>query len=393
MTINNLFSRNWQWNKFTDDTLAAVEARLFSHVRSRITSQFIPITMGRIYTVVAESSRSSSARIPVVLIHGFAGGVGFWAANIDAMAENRLLYCFDLLGFGRSSRPSFAEDPALIELQFVQSIENWRKEIGISKMILIGHSFGAFIAAAYTLVNPERVRHLVLVDPWGFTAKSDRNFSQNFPAWMKIVVRTVSLFYPLSALRLAGPYGVTLIKALRPDLAFRFPCIDSNDIYEYIYMCNAQNPSGEIAFTNMSFSFGWAKRPMLERQVILLNFIVTCRYCVESLLFFFLYDSTFIIIKACMIQKSKKYGIFSRIIDLPPSMSITFIFGSRSWIDSSIGVEVQSKRQNSYVDVQVINGAGHHIYADQTEVFNSALCDLFTKIDADEDIVTLSREQ
>lgn len=54
--------------------------------------------MGQIYTVTAETPTSSYARIPAVLIHGFAGGVALWAANIDDMAKKRMLHCFDLLG-------------------------------------------------------------------------------------------------------------------------------------------------------------------------------------------------------------------------------------------------------------------------------------------------------
>ncbi|VDO41016.1 unnamed protein product [Onchocerca flexuosa] len=316
--------------------------------------------MGQIYTVTAESPTSSCARIPAVLIHGFAAGVAFWAANIDDMAKKRILHCFDLLGFGRSSRPVFAKDPALAELQFVQSIENWRKRMGINKMILVGHSFGAFLAASFALEYPERVRHLVLVDPWGFpekpleiqeifhfipfpniSLKYSFNFNklQNYPVWIRIATRAMSFFYPLAALRWAGPYGISVVKTLRPDLSLRFQCADPNAIYEYFYQCNAQNPSGEIAFTNMSFSFGWAKRPMLKR-----------------------------------------------IIDLPSEVPMTFIYGSKSWIDSSSGIEVQNERRNAYVDVQIINGAGHHVYVDQKELFNNVLSDLFDKIDANEDM-------
>ncbi|EFO14946.2 hydrolase [Loa loa] len=332
--------KRWRWNQFTADALAAGESLLFSGIRAKITSQFVPVNMGQIYTVTAETPTSSYARIPAVLIHGFAGGVALWAANIDDMAKKRILHCFDLLGFGRSSRPVFAKDAALAELQFVQSIENWRKGMGISKMILVGHSFGAFLAAAFALEYPERVRHLVLVDPWGFPEKPlEISRQQNYPVWIKVAARAMSFFYPLTALRWAGPYGVSMIKAVRPDLSLRFRCADPNAIYEYFYHCNAQTPSGEIAFTNMSFSFGWAKRPMLKR-----------------------------------------------IIELPPEVPITFIYGSKSWIDSSSAVEVQNERRNAYVDVQVINGAGHHVYVDQKEVFNNVLSNLFDKIDADGDV-------
>lgn len=61
--------------------------------------------------------------------------------------------------------------------------------------------------------------------------------------------------------------GVSVIKAIRPDLSARFQCAEPNAIYEYFYQCNAQSPTGEIAFTDMSFSFGWAKRPMVKRLI------------------------------------------------------------------------------------------------------------------------------
>lgn len=77
---------------------------------------------------------------------------------------------------------------------------------------------------------------------------------------------------------------------------------------------------------------------------------------------------------------------------------MTLIYGSRSWVDHCPGAMIQQMRPTSYVDVQVpfctlemnnyasirslvllvlcfyilqiIQGAGHHVYADKREKFN-----------------------
>jgi pimeloyl-ACP methyl ester carboxylesterase len=73
-----------------------------------------------------------------------------------------------LIGFGRSSRPEeFSIDHLVRETQFVESIEAWRKEMKLEKMILLGHSFGGYISAAYVIRYPKNVKGLILSSPWG----------------------------------------------------------------------------------------------------------------------------------------------------------------------------------------------------------------------------------
>lgn len=74
-------------------------------------------------------------------------------------------------GFGRSSRPGFSSDAQEAERQLVQSVEEWRREMNLDSMIILGHSMGGFLAASYAIRYPDRVKHLILADPWGFPEK------------------------------------------------------------------------------------------------------------------------------------------------------------------------------------------------------------------------------
>lgn len=67
---------------------------------------------------------------------------------------------------------------------------------------------------------------------------------------------------------------------------------------------------------------------------------------------------------------------------------MTFICGSKSWIDSGSAYEIQSRRADSYVDVQIVHGAGHHVYADAVDSFNTLMRCISDMVDRDEDTAT-----
>nr|KAF6498726.1 abhydrolase domain containing 4, N-acyl phospholipase B [Molossus molossus] len=126
-----------------------------------------------------------------------------------------------------------------------------------------------------------------------------------------------------------------LVQRFRPDFKRKFADFFEDDtISEYIYHCNAQNPSGETAFKAMMESFGWARRPMLER--------------------------------IHLIRK-----------DVP----ITMIYGANTWIDTSTGKKVKLQRPDSYVRDMEIEGASHHVYADQPHIFNAMVEEICDSVD------------
>ncbi|KAI6225854.1 AB hydrolase-1 domain-containing protein [Aphelenchoides besseyi] len=328
-----------RWNQASMAKLIDAEKRLLGKVPAFVQSQFIKVRHynSSINTItVKKTSDEKPHPVPFVLIHGFAAGIAIWKKNLKDLVETRTVHAFDLMGFGRSSRPPFSTDPTLAELEFVQSIEDWRKAMNLERMILIGHSFGAYLASAYALEHPGRVRHLVLVDPWGFSERP-HGAQILIPIWMRAIGSVMSKFNPLAAVRAAGPLGPYLIQKLRADLGVRYSHDDPQAIYDYIYQCNAQAPSGEIAFRSLTRGFGWPRRPMVHRFA-----------------------------------------------GISQGLPVTFVLGSKSWVNSEPIFEIQNNRTACFV--KVVNGAGHHVYADQPEQFNRVINDVSEIVDKELDL-------
>lgn len=147
---------------------------------------------------------------PLVMVHGFGGGLGMFVKNFDPLCEKRTLYAFDLPGFGRSTRDVvFPTDSDQVEKAFVDCIEGWRKKMGLTRFVLLGHSFGAYLSTSYALKHPDKVRHLVLIDPWGFAPRTEQDIRQyqSYPWWIRAVGAAVNTGSPLAGLRVAGPLG------------------------------------------------------------------------------------------------------------------------------------------------------------------------------------------
>lgn len=107
----------------------------------------------KIWTI---SLNEETPKTPLLMLHGLGAGVAMWVMNLDTLASQRPVYAIDLLGFGRSSRPTFSNDAKVVEMQLVNSVEEWRREMNIENFILLGHSMGGYLATSYSLQYPER---------------------------------------------------------------------------------------------------------------------------------------------------------------------------------------------------------------------------------------------
>lgn len=98
---------------------------------------------------------------PVILIHGASGNLRDWTWKLGPeIAKNRRAIAMDRPGMGYSDRAEpNGGDPATQARALMAAA----REMGIVKPIIVGHSWGAAVALAWALADPENVKAIVSV--------------------------------------------------------------------------------------------------------------------------------------------------------------------------------------------------------------------------------------
>ena len=118
---------------------------------------------------------------PIIVIHGGPGmDSNSLAADFAPLEKNHRLVYYDQRGGGRSTLPA---DTKLLTIDHhVDDLEALRKQLGIDKVVLIGHSFGPAIAANYAMKYPEHVDRMIFIGP---IPPRKGKFFEEFGATMK----------------------------------------------------------------------------------------------------------------------------------------------------------------------------------------------------------------
>jgi pimeloyl-ACP methyl ester carboxylesterase len=111
-----------------------------------------------------EFSYLDSGEGPAILfIHGLTGSRRNWAHLIDALDTDHRVLAPDLFGHGASAKPM--GDYSLGA--HAATLRDLLDLLSISRVTLVGHSFGGGIAMEFCYLFPERVERLVLVSSGG----------------------------------------------------------------------------------------------------------------------------------------------------------------------------------------------------------------------------------
>ncbi|KAJ1920440.1 hypothetical protein H4219_001277 [Mycoemilia scoparia] len=335
--------------------------------QSRLDLSAVP-RIDRSITNEASGETDDSKMHNLVIAHGFGCGVGNFYRNYNSLskADGWRIFSIDWLGMGRSSRPHFypldeKDQEKRIEKTedfFVDSLEEWRKKMGLKKMTLLGHSLGAYFCAVYSLRYPERVEKLILVSPAGIPEpdkekmerirqgninipnppgkdgeahteqkKGTDSAEKTAPLSRRLFINTFVYLWdrncsPQSIVRTFGPLGSKIVG----KYVSRFSWLNSEDqadLAEYMYHITVMKGSGEYALNSLFMPGVFPYKPLIDR--------------VKGL-----------------------------------KMPTIFMYGTHDWMDYKGGQEACKKMSVPTKLFQVPN-AGHNIHLENPKEFDSII--------------------
>ena len=287
-------------------------------------------------TASSTTSPQQQSPPPLVLLHGYMNSSAYFYRNLYGLANFfPTVYSLDWLGTGLSSRPNFqqyvqdyitkksgkdkndnskektnkkkneVEDSTTIatstspsttatntrdiktlatEHFFVESLECWRKQNNISKMILCGHSMGGYISVAYCEKYPQYVEKLILLSPVGVPTATPQQiqrrtqFLNQYPYRFKLYMWFYTNGYtPGNILRMIPNNTLNIFNnSWGTNLVYQYvkrrlpTIIDDNErmaVTNYLYEINARlsGSAGEYCIHNILNPYVMAKYPLLHR--------------------------------------------------------------------------------------------------------------------------------
>jgi pimeloyl-ACP methyl ester carboxylesterase len=101
---------------------------------------------------------------PIILLHGSASNAITWAGDVETYTRDYTVYAVDILGEPGKSAPNRLPYEGAA---FDEWLEDVRTGLNLSKVTLVGLSFGGWVATRYALTYAQHVEAVVLLNPGG----------------------------------------------------------------------------------------------------------------------------------------------------------------------------------------------------------------------------------
>jgi pimeloyl-ACP methyl ester carboxylesterase len=289
--------------------------------------------------------RGEGEPLAVVILPGYDAGALFYFRSLAPLAALGCnVYGVDLLAHGMSSRPQFSgRSREEGEAFYTDALQAWAEAEGLSSYVLLGHSFGGYVAACWALAHPARVRRLVLVGSAGMEAKNRACLGPNGTPWglegpaLDAFNALWHVIQPQSVVRMAGPLGPRIAsdyiqKKFGPHSAGgHLSEGEAATLEAYCFHCLAGGGRGAVAHPppHHALFFGPG---------------AVC-YC----------------------------PLAGRLDNLPAPVS--FVYGLFAWMDWR-DAERTRHALSRPATLSLVENAGHHVYLENPEGFRDALAEL-----------------
>jgi pimeloyl-ACP methyl ester carboxylesterase len=158
---------------------------------------------------------------PIVLVHGSFTSSHLWQDVLPRLPKGHRVLVLDLLGHGRSDPPG---STSMTVAAHADRLAQLLDVMGVREAMLVGHGMGAAVAARVAHEHPDRIAHLMLVNPTLLAGQANE-------AVLNRRVRRVAALVPLWR-RLAPSWlASALHAALLPCFAHRDAGARSLDVY------------------------------------------------------------------------------------------------------------------------------------------------------------------
>jgi pimeloyl-ACP methyl ester carboxylesterase len=325
------------WNRFNPFKLVQSEQKLMLYSGIHVSSHKAHISDGNyIYYLKA----GSEADPPLVLLHGYCAGSAVFYKIVGYLAEYFSVYCIDLLGMGRSSRPDAAfTTREQAEVFFSQSIDEFRMAVGLEDFYMAGHSFGGYICGAYIIKHPEQIRAVCFISPAGMSAEPEKlpDFEgKNDNFLVRFARRTVNFLWkanitPTDFIRYAGPLSARLMRVYTTSKFNALPPYEVEALETYLEQINLARGCGEYALSVLLEPGAWSLEPMWQRLLHL---------------------------------------------DMP----MCFLYGDDDWVPS-LGAHELAKLYQGILSISYINQSSHQIHFDNPEELACKMLSFFADVD------------
>lgn len=113
------------------------------------------------------AEHGASGGEPIVFLHGWPDSWFSFSSVASSLPSNYRSFLLDQRGFGDSQRPSQGYVPT----DFAADVLAFMDALSLPAAIVVGHSFGSFVARQAAIAAPQRVARLVLIGS-GWSARN-----------------------------------------------------------------------------------------------------------------------------------------------------------------------------------------------------------------------------